>query len=563
MLVKNLNDYLKEILSARYVAIDTETTGLHPYKGDRPFLISIYADGVAYSVKDIESNRKAIQEILTKQIIFMHNAKFDMHMFYVEHFNLNSYVLCTMAMARLYKNDEPSYSLDVLGSKIGYPKDKTVTEYINKNKLFEWITYPGKKKRTKKPYYNQVPDNIIVPYCERDTEVCYKLGEHLIDQEYPRQLFETETQLTNVLFSMEATGIKIDRAYTEKMFKVEQDNIRAAELDFLDMTGLEHQDARSVYVEAFNRLNLNYPTTEKGNPSFKAEVLDGIDHPVVDIIKGYRDAYKKAYTYYNNFLDLADSEDVIHCNFNQAGTTTGRLSSSNPNLQNVSGDLRKCFIPREGYQFFMLDYDQMEYRMLLDYAGEEGVIKQVLDGVDVHTATAELMGVERKAAKTINFMLLYGGGVAKLAAALDITEDEAKELKNLYFGKLPKISSLISQVNTAAKARGYIKNWAGRICRVPPDQSYKAVNYLIQGGCADVVKRAMVGIDNFLNKTPNVTTLLLNVHDELVFEIDKSDTIDVKYLKKRMEKAYPYKLLPMTVGVDYSDTNWCDKKEWK
>jgi DNA polymerase-1 len=357
-------------------------------------------------------------------------------------------------------------------------------------------------------------------------------------------------------------------------------------------------------------MGCKYPKTEKGNACFNEGVLDQLTGPLGEIIKDYRHGYKKANTYYANYLYLADSrDDCIHENFRQGGTSFGRMSCSDPNLQNCNKVeeseekylVRRCFVPRDGFTFFMLDYQAQEYRLMADYAGEMDLIEQVIGGLDLHQATANMMGVTRKEAKTINFSLLYGSGIAKLAMSLfnpsvdeevlkkiqkyafeqrsvdrigtllsldratvihNLEElDKAKAMKDLYFSKLPKVEQFISQVKAVAITRGFVCNWMGRKSHFPdPKWAYKAPNALIQGGSADIVKKAMVDIHEFLRNKKS--RMVLQVHDEIIFEIPKEEYSIVPELKRIMEDAYPHKYLPMKVEVDYSETSWQDKKKF-
>jgi len=213
----------------------------------------------------------------------------------------------------------------------------------------------------------------------------------------------------------------------------------------------------------------------------------------------------------------------------------------------------------------------MEYRLMLEYAGEMSVIEQVLDGMDIHTATANMLGVDRDVAKTINFMLIYGGGDEKLATALKITIELAKEYKAEYFSRLKKIIGFIADVKRAARYRGFITNWAGRRCYFPyyidkrfggrTRGEYKAPNHLIQGGCADAVKFAMVKCAEYLAKKHARTRMVVQVHDELIFEAHKNELELIPELKEIMESVYPFKHLKLTAGIEHSAVSWEDKKE--
>ena len=201
----------------------------------------------------------------------------------------------------------------------------------------------------------------------------------------------------------------------------------------------------------------------------------------------------------------------------------------------------------------------MEYRLFLDYAGEMELIEKVLGGLDVHEATAQLMGVSRSEAKTINFMLLFGGGAAKLAAALGVSLEEARALKQKYLRAFPGIGRLMGDTAQAVRARGYIRNWAGRRCYYPNlEYDYTALNCLIQGGCAEVLKLGLVEIDKQL--ASRQSKLVLTIHDENIIEAREDEAPQVaRQVQQIMEAVYPHKHIPLTVGMEWSAKSLADK----
>jgi DNA polymerase-1 len=194
---------------------------------------------------------------------------------------------------------------------------------------------------------------------------------------------------------------------------------------------------------------------------------------------------------------------------------------------------------------------------MLDYAGEMALIEQVAAGVDVHQATADLVGCTRKHAKTVNFGLLYGTGVEKLAVMLGISVEDARHLKAKYFSKLPNVERFIKNVIQTARNEGQIYNKFGRVYTfLDRNFAYKAPNYLIQGGTSDAMRNAMINCHDILEGT--LSRMILQVHDELLFEIHKSEMHLIPLLKEAMKKAYPYRLLAMDVDVEYSNESWQD-----
>ena len=379
----------------------------------------------------------------------------------------------------------------------------------------------------------------------------------------------TEVNLTKVCFKMERTGIRIDRDYTERALAYERTEIERGVRDFKGLTGIDFSDGRTCLRAAFDALGERYPTTELGNPSFTESVLESMETPVASLVNRIRHHQKRASTYYSSFLYFAQ-DDIIHPNMRQAGTTTGRFSYSDPNLQNVPKEdrpsdrtapfsVRKCFIPtNRDAPLVCIDFMQQEFRLMLDYAGEKSLITAINDGADVHQATADLIGIHRSHAKTINFGLLYGMGIGKMAKSLKISEKEAQGYRDKYFSKLPMVKKFLKNVAFVARQRGFVRNWAGRRCYLPARElDYVMPNHIIQGGCADILKSAMVEIDNYFDRKCMRTRLNLQVHDELVFNWDPQEYEEIHEVKKIMEAVYkPRNGMKMEVSVDHSFVSW-------
>jgi len=579
--------------------VDTETTGLLAYKGDRLFsLILATDDEAAYFnfksypgvAEDYVLGREHMAELGARVFSVAgstwcaHNAKFDMAMLAREGITIAGTVHCTEAVARVERNDQFAYNLGACAARIGEEKSKAVDVYIKQHGLFREVAVPGEDKPEKVPCFDQVPLDVIVPYGLQDARITLKLYHSQIAAIHelgerqaanagkPQALMAMERRLTKTLFAMEREGLRIDRAYVERALAHEQGLMAKHKEEFEVHARCPLVDSAKGLAPVFDALGLaDYPRTAptktrpNGTPSFKDEWLATVDHPVGEALREWRTARKKATTYYSNFLYYADANDRIHCNLRQGGTTTGRMSCSNPNLQNLNKEedtrpeflVRRAFIPDDDYCLVMLDYDQMEYRLMLDYAGEMGIIDKILnEGLDVHEATARMMGTLRQRAKTLNFLLLYGGGIGKLASALGVTYAQASGLKEHYFSSLPQVARFSRTVINTAKARGFVFNWLGRVCHFS-EHAYTAPNHLIQGGCADVIKLAMNVIDDVLR--PYKSRMLLQVHDELLFKIHKSELDIVPSLVKIMESVYPHKHLPLTAGASYSWKSWADK----
>ena len=591
----NLQSSFDDIILNNTFGLDTETEGLQPYNGDRIFsiIISTYAANYYFNFnknapEENQLDRKKVLSFLARLLrdedntFYIANAKFDLHFLHVENVGISfrARIICVLSMARLVHNQLPSYSLAAIGELIGVPKDDTVEKYISKHKLYTLVNV-GKKKPRKDKHFDKVPFNIIVPYGCRDGACVFAAVFYVMNRlkEINKEqtaiglpsnvpLVENEIQLTKTLFKMESIGVKIDRAYCEEALEYEEEQYTEAMNKFYAFTdGIEFEDSAKCFKLAFKKLGLTPGITDKGNPSYSEENLP--DNELTKIILQYRKHFKRAGTYFKNYLILADDNDVIHCNFRQGGAATGRLSSNNPNLQNVPkrGEdnskypVRRAFIPRPDHMFLMVDWDQMEYRLMVDVANETQLIKQVNEGLDVHQAAANLLNDPREPAKNLNFMLLYGGGAQKLADKLGITLVKAKLLKAKYFRTLRQVQKLIKDIIQTSKNRGYITNWFGRRLLTVRGKEYAMPNHYIQGGCADVAKIAMNKVDDYIvNEDIN---MLLTVHDELIFELPIKSYANIPMgIKHIMENTYPHKHLQLTAGIEYSETDWFNKRKY-
>lgn len=567
----NIQECVDEIMEHNDLGLDTETTGLT--WRDRPFMVIISTTEKTYlfcldnyeahtSLHESFSNaeiRKYLRPLFfgKHRTFFIQNAKFDMRMLYHMGIEIKGTIHCTYAAERIIKNNHlhpDSYKLKGLAKNYFGDTEKldNVEKYLKENKL-------GKK-------YHLVPLDVMAPYAARDAELHLNIGlkqREILHLSESMEVYKNEIRLTKTLFEMEKTGVKIDERYTKESMVNCQINIRKKRQEFADVTNREFLDSNKLFKEVFDEKGLKYPLTAKGNPSFNAQALKLVDNKISDIIKDIRFSEKMVSTYFTNLLELS-VDNVIHADARQAGTETGRMSYRNPNLQNVpkqeeNGSMfyvRKCFVPRQDYLFYMIDYDQQEFRVMLDYAGEKNLIKEINEGADVHQATADLLRIPRKQAKTINFATAYGVGVKELAKQLKVSAREASNIRYDYFSKLPKVKKFLERVARKAKDRGYIYNWAGRKYYLNDTRfAYKMPNHLIQGSCADILKFAMNEIGDFLEEKKS--RMLVQVHDELLFEIHKDELDLIEPIKNIMENIYPSQNgAELTCSVEYSSVSW-------
>lgn len=566
-----------------FLGLDTETSGLR--QGDKPFLVIVATEKETYlfNLQDYDNLEEDV--VLTPEEVktaleaaftpttttFIQNAKFDLRM--VRHLGISvGAPWCTYSAERILKNNHfgaTAYSLDAI-AKRRFPETQKidlVKKYITKHKLYDLVEVPGKAKRQKEMHFELVPHELMWSYAARDAELHLAIGlqqmQELTEDESLQRVAKNEIRLTKTCYKMERQGICIDKAYTARALSHEMALVTNARREFESLTGVPYVDSNKVFAEIFTGMGLEYPKTEKGNPSFNAESLEAFDNPAARAIKTIRNHEKRAGTYYSSFL-YCEVDGKIHPDIRQAGTETGRFSYRDPNLQNVPKEevagldfyVRKCFVPSPGNYLVFADYSQQEFRIMLDFAGETKLIQQVNDGADVHTATADLLGISRTQAKTINFGLLYGMGQAKLAHALGVSVKEAKDIKLDYFGKLPRVERLIRSVIRTGETRGHIFNWFGRKCHIAQrDFAYILPNHLIQSSGADVIKLAMNRIDDFLKDYK--TTMLVQVHDEIILDVPPNEFHIIPEIKKIMENAYePRNGMRLGCSVEHSAKSW-------
>ncbi len=426
----------------------------------------------------------------------------------------------------------------------------------------------------------------------------YLLGKFLMEQLKKEDLYlwlkRVEVPLSEVLYEMENKGFKIDLEYVRELNQEYQKRLKDLEEKLFEIAGFRFNPRSSQEVGNIIFKKLKLPqikkTPKSALPSTDAEVLEELAplHPFVQYFLQYRTLYKIKSTYLEPFLKFVSTKNKrIHTEFNQTGTATGRLSSQNPNLQNIpiKGEeglsIRKAFIAEEGYLLCSLDYSQIELRILAHFSEDENLIKAFEKGEDIHTFTAcEIFGVTpdkvtpemRRVSKIINFGIAYGMSAYGLSRELKISPKEAETIINRYFNKYPKIKDYIEKTLTFAKENGYVKTLVGRKRYIPElfssNRTVKefgeriAINTPIQGSAADLIKCAMVALYKELKKRSLKTSIILQIHDELILEVPENETEIVREIApKIMENPFQYLELGYQIKVPIK-VNFSFGKTW-
>jgi DNA polymerase I len=407
-----------------------------------------------------------------------------------------------------------------------------------------------------------------------------------LDEDGLTNLFhEIELPLVDVLVEMERAGVKLDVKHLGEISA--RFNQRALELErrVWDLAGEQFTigSPQQLAPILFDKLKLSRKRRGKTGFSTDARVLQAIrhEHEIVPAIEEWREVTKLKSTYLDAFPELVDADGRLHTTFNQTATTTGRLSSTDPNLQNIpirseqGREIRACFVAEPGCRLISADYSQVELRLLAHIA-DEPVLKEIFRrGEDVHTATAEaILGGKtdpgtRSKAKMVNYGIVYGLSAFGLADRLQIEQDEAQQFIDAYLERFPKVKQFIDRTIASATTEGYVSTLFGRIRRVPELRSRQfqtrslgerlAVNMVIQGTAADIIKVAMVRCRDELRAAGLETRLVLQIHDELLFEGPETEVERASEIVRR-EMAEAFEMdPPLEVDVGAGE-NWLDAK---
>ena len=533
---------------------------------------------------------KSICEDESIQKVF-HNAQYDIGWLSVLNIEVKGYIHDTMIAAALLNENRYSFTLNSM-----------VAEYLGEFKNESLLKAKAEELGIDpKAEMYKLPAEFVGEYAEADAKLTWRLHERLIteiEKEDLHRVYDMECRLIRVIFNMTKRGVRVDmdRAYDLKK------KLNIKEKKYLkrikDITGSDVQvwAARSV-AQAFDNVNLEYPRTKLGAPSFTQTFLDTHAHELPRMITKARVLNKLQGTFVDGIHKYI-SNGRLHAHINQirgdsGGTVTGRFSMYAPNLQQMpirnefGSELRKIFIPEQGEYWLSADYSQQEPRILTHFAvlnkneGATEVQEAFVKGLDFHKQTAEMAGIDRKLAKTIGLGVMYGMGYKKMAVDLDIAPIEAKEMLKEFRSKVPFMQGMLEAVMNRANQVGSIRTYLGRRCKfdlfepswydpgvfhkaLPHDEAttkwggaikragtYKALNRLIQGTAADQTKKAMVDIYEKLGVIP-----LIQVHDELNCSV-KSDK-DAKEIKNIMETCIDLKV-PSNVDYKIKD-NWGDAK---
>ena len=545
---------LQRIQQADHFAIDTETTSLDYRIAELVgFSVAFDANDAYYIplAHDYENapeqlNREAvlaqIKPILENENIrkIGHHLKYDAHIFANHGIIIQGWYFDTMLA---------SYVLNAAATRHGM--DDVARVYLSHlTTTFEQIAGKGAKQKT----FNQIELEVAAHYAAEDAHVTYRLYEVLSAklQPFPELvniLHNIEMPVARVLTGMEEDGIKLDHAFLDQLSVEFSETMQTLENQATELAGEAFNIAspKQVGEVLFDKLGIKGgKKTATGQYSTSESVLEKIEHPLAEVILEHRGLAKLKNTYTDRLVEQShDTTHRVHTSYHQALTATGRLSSTDPNLQNIpirtqiGRQIRKAFIAPEGRVLLAADYSQIELRLMAHFSQDDALVHAFQHGQDVHRRTAsEVLGIaiedvtndQRRQAKAVNFGLLYGMSEFGLIRQLGFTREESQNYIKQYFHRYPGIYEYMQRTRQLALEQGFVETILGRRLYTPDIDARNmmvrkaaeraAINAPLQGSAADIIKIAMIEVDKILPK--DQAKLLLQVHDELVFEADES-----------------------------------------
>ncbi|WP_299105082.1 DNA polymerase I [uncultured Tenacibaculum sp.] len=578
---------LQKLMQQTSVCFDTETTGLKALEVELIGIAFSWEEGKGYYVAFPE-NQEETQEIVEEFRPFFenesiekigHNLKYDIKVLSNYHMPVKGKLFDTM-IAHYLINPDMRHNMDVLSETYLNYQPVSITELIGKK---------GKNQLSMR----QVELPKQTEYAVEDADVTLQLKEHFtkeLSSGNVTELFnDVETPLVSVLTAMEIEGVNLDTAFLKSLSKELTEDIAKLEKNIYEQAGEEFNIAspKQLGPILFEKLKLvdKPKKTKTGQYSTAEDVLSSLkEHQIVSDILEYRQ-YKKLQSTYVDALpnEINPKTGRVHTVYAQAVAATGRLSSNNPNLQNIpirtkrGQEVRKAFIPRdENHVLLAADYSQIELRIIAALSEEENMIKAFQDGEDIHASTAakvfdvaidEVTREQRSNAKTVNFGIIYGVSAFGLSNQTNLTRKEAKALIDAYYETYPKLKAYMSKqvdfardngyVETVLNRRRYLKDINSRNAIVRGAAERNAVNAPIQGSAADIIKLAMINIHNRFEQENFKSKMLLQVHDELVFDAHKDELETIKpIIKQEMENAFKMSV-PLDVEMGIGQ-NWLE-----
>lgn len=580
--------FLQNLMKQTSVCFDTETTGLNPITAELVGIAFSWEIGKGFYMPFPEERSEAQELIESLRPFFENNdiekigqnLKYDIKVLRKYNIEVKGKLFDTM-LAHYLINPDMRHNMDVLAET-----------YLNYSPI-SIETLIGKKGKNQLSM-REVSLDKLTEYAVEDADITLQLKVHFekeLGEANTQSLFDDiEIPLLRVLADMELEGINLDKSFLEELSSALKEDIQKLESSIYELAGEEFNIAspKQLGIILFEKLKLvdKPKKTKTGQYSTSEDVLRYLakDHEIIRNILEFRGLTKLKSTYVDALPNqVLESTGHVHTDYMQTVAATGRLSSNNPNLQNIpirterGRQIRKAFIPRDNdYTLLAADYSQIELRIIAALSEEDNMISAFKNGEDIHASTAarvfnvplsEVTREQRANAKTVNFGIIYGVSAFGLSNQTDLSRSEAKELIDTYYATYPKLKEYISKqvdfardhgyVQTVLGRRRYLKDINSRNAVVRGAAERNAINAPIQGSAADIIKIAMINIHQKLKEGAFKSKMLLQVHDELVFDAYKPELESIqKMIKEEMESAYEL-AVPLVVDMDTGD-NWLE-----
>lgn len=578
---------VKNLMAQKAVCFDTETTSLNELEAELVGMSFSYKKGLAYYIPLSEKRDEVLETLEIFKPFFekediikiAHNLKFDYKVLHQYGVEIKGNLFDTM-IAHYLLNPDGRHGMDYLSEMYLNYKPISIETLIGKK---------GKNQGT----FRDVDILEATEYAAEDADITFQLYELFAPQLKKENLedlfYKIEMPLMKVLAKMELAGVSLDENWLKQESIDLENDLRNLEKEIFELSGEEFNmnSPRQLGEILFEKMKLDPKAkkTKTGQYATSEDVLQKLanKHEIIKHILEYRTYQKLKSTYVDALPSQIDKTDNrVHTNFSQTTAATGRLASVNPNLQNIpirtlrGQQIRGAFVSGEGKKIISADYSQIELRLIAEISGEENMIKAFQNGEDIHASTAaKLFGIsledvtktQRSQAKTVNFGIIYGQGAFALAEQTGLSRTEAKQLIDSYYETYPKLKIWMAEQVQKARELGYVEtlfnrkrhlkdiNSANFVVKAHAERN--AVNAPIQGSAADIIKIAMINIDKVFEKEKLKTKMLLQVHDELVFEAPTEEVEVAKYLiKTEMESAVETQV-PLLVEVGVGK-NWLE-----
>ena len=588
---EDLDRWINSIESAGFVAFDTETTSLNYMDAEIVGLSFAIKMGEAAYVPLAHDYEGAPQQLDRDETLAKlkpllesdkikkvgQNLKYDQNVLMNYSIDLGGIEHDTMLASYVVDSAANRHDMDLLAKK-----------YLDTSTIhFEDIAGKGKKQLT----FNQIEVDKAAEYAAEDADIALQLHNVLWKMLEPEKQLSSiyrdiEIPLSRVLSTVERTGVAIDADLLATQSEELKSSIGDLESRAHEVAGREFNLASSKQIGELLYDVMEIPVirkTPKGQPSTAEDVLEQLaqDYPLPKLILEHRSLSKLKSTYTDKLpLQINERTGRVHTSYHQAVASTGRLSSADPNLQNIpirtheGRRIREAFIAPTDSVLLAADYSQIELRIMAHLSGDENLLTAFAEDKDIHSATAaEVFGISldavdadsRRAAKAINFGLIYGMSAFGLGKQLDIPRGEAQEYMNLYFERYPGVKKYMDSTKLNAKHEGYVETVFGRRLYLPDINSSRyqmrqyaertAINAPMQGTAADIIKKAMIGVDQWLTETKVDARVIMQVHDELVLEVATSDVKKVTDAVSEIMRGAADLVVPLEVEIG-TGSNW-------